>query len=139
VTIGFFAAREEIMAIGWLTVLKMVPWGDVIENAPKVATGAKKLWDTVGKKRTPQAPTVSTTAVALMPPSVASLQAQITELQAALADLHQQMLQSSELIESLAEQNTQLIGRIELNRKRLLWLTLLALGLAVWLLVGAMR
>jgi hypothetical protein len=38
------------MAIGWLTVLKMVPWGEVIENAPKVAIGAKKLWDKVGRK-----------------------------------------------------------------------------------------
>lgn len=38
------------MAAGWLTVLKMVPWGDVIENAPKVAQGAKKLWSSVGKK-----------------------------------------------------------------------------------------
>ena len=31
------------MAIAWLTVLKMVPWGEVINNAPKVADGAKKL------------------------------------------------------------------------------------------------
>jgi len=44
------------MAIGWLTVLKMVPWGDVIENAPKVATGAKKLWQNVGKKPVAAAP-----------------------------------------------------------------------------------
>jgi hypothetical protein len=37
-------------------------------------------------------------------------------------DLHGQMLASSELIKALAEQNTQLIKRIELNRVRLLWL-----------------
>ena len=41
------------MAIGWLAVLKMVPWSDVIENAPKVASGAKKLWNSVGKKSAP--------------------------------------------------------------------------------------
>ena len=119
------------MAIGWLTVLKMVPWGDVIENAPKVATGAKKLWDTVGKKRTPQAPTASAAVADVAAPSVAGLQAQIVELQLALADLHQQMLQSSELIESLAQQNTQLIGRMEVIRKRVLWLVALMMGLAV--------
>jgi len=127
------------MAIGWLTVLKMVPWGDVIENAPKVATGAKKLWDSVGKKRTPQAPVASGTAVAILPPDAHAMQAQIAELQAAMADLHQQMLQSSELIESLAVQNTQLIGRIELNRKRLLWLALLVFGLAIGLMVSVLR
>lgn len=127
------------MAIGWLTVLKMVPWGDVIENAPKVATGARKLWDTVGKKRTPQPPVASGTAVAIVPPDAQALQAQIAELQTAMADLHQQMLQSSELIESLAVQNTQLIGRIELNRKRLLWLALLVLGLAIGLMVSVVR
>lgn len=30
------------MAIGWLAVLQMVPWSDVINNAPKVAEGAEK-------------------------------------------------------------------------------------------------
>ena len=29
------------MAIGWLTILKTVPWTEVISNAPKVADGAK--------------------------------------------------------------------------------------------------
>jgi hypothetical protein len=38
---------------------------------------------------------------------------------------------SSELIQSLADQNTQLIKRVEVNRVRLLWLTALVLGLAV--------
>ncbi len=127
------------MAIGWLTVLKMVPWGDVIENAPKVATGAKKLWDTVGKKRVPQAPAASGAVAVATPPDAAALQAQIAELQTAIADLHQQMLQSSELIESLALQNTQLIGRMEVNRKRLLWLAVLVLGLSVALLAGLFR
>lgn len=120
------------MAIGWLSVLKMVPWGDVIENAPKVANGAKKLWQNVGKKPS-VAPPVKPVADALgsEPPSVAMLQAQVAGLQAAVADLHQQMLASSELIQSLADQNTQLIKRVEVNRVRLLWLTTLVLALAL--------
>ena len=121
------------MAIGWLTVLKMVPWGDVIENAPKVAQGAKKLWSTVGKRPMPAAASPG----AQMTPGHGShsgqdtvlnaLQAQVSELQMLTADLHQQMLQSSALIQSLAEQNTQLIARVELNRKRTLALFLLLL------------
>ncbi len=120
------------MAIGWLTVLKLVPWGDVIENAPKVAQGAKKLWKSVGPKP----------AVVLVPetslPAGTSLQdllAQVQQLQIATTELHQQMRDSSELIQSLADQNTQLIGRVEANRKRLLWLWLVVLGLVLALLV----
>ena len=43
-------------------------------------------------------------------------------LEAAVADLHSQMLASSELIRELADQNAQLIQRIEINRVRVLWL-----------------
>jgi len=126
------------MAIGWLTVLKMVPWGDVIENAPKVASGAKKLWDRVGKKTPPMAAPMPMPmpdpAVSMDTPTIAELQAQIAALQASTAELHQQMLQSSELIESLAVQNTQLIGRVEVNRRRLLWLAVLVFGLLLGLI-----
>jgi len=125
------------MAIGWLTVLKLVPWGDVIENAPKVAQGAKKLWHTVGKK---PAPGVADTFTPTAPGQgalggqdavVAVLQRQVAELQVTAAELHQQMLESSALTQSLAEQNTQLIQRVEVNRKRVLVIGVLAVVLAV--------
>ena len=36
------------MAVGTLiTVLSNIPWGQVVENAPKVAEGAVKLWNSV--------------------------------------------------------------------------------------------
>ena len=125
------------MAIGWLTVLKMVPWGDVIENAPKVAQGAKKLWHTVGKKPVPVVAdhftpsTVAPGAASGQDAVIVALQAQVAELQVTTADLHQQMLESSALIQSLAEQNTQLIQRVEVNRKRLLVWGVLTVVLAV--------
>ena len=31
------------MAIGWLTALKLVPWGDVIEATPQALKAAKAL------------------------------------------------------------------------------------------------
>lgn len=119
------------MAIGWLSVLKMVPWGDVIENAPKVASGAKKLWNTVGKKPTAPAAAPVTGTLVDVPEPVAALQAQVTQLQTSVAELHQQMLESSALIGSLAEQNTQLIARVEVNRKRVLALAVVLVALAV--------
>jgi hypothetical protein len=120
------------MAIGWLSVLKMVPWGDVIESAPKVAQGAKKLWNTVGKK--PAAGPVSAHGPggsSESAPTLSALQAQVAQLQVSTAELHQQMLDSSALIGSLAEQNTQLIARLEVNRKRNLWLATVVFGLAL--------
>ena len=113
------------MAIGWLTVLQNVPWAEVISNAPKVADGAKKLWKNIGKK-TPAPPT-DEAGVASAPspenPEMTALQDRILALEAATADLHDQMLASSELIKALAEQNTQLIQNIEANRVRVLRLT----------------
>jgi hypothetical protein len=122
------------MAIGWLAVLKMVPWGDVIDSAPKVAQGAKKLWNTVGKKPV-VAPLDGQDTPAESTPTLAALQAQVAQLQVAAADLHQQMLESSALIGSLAEQNTQLIARVEVLRQRTLWLSGVLSGLLVVLLV----
>lgn len=120
------------MAIGWLSVLKMVPWGDVIDNAPKVAQGAKKLWSSVGKKSPVDAsPTVVHNPLDEASAALAALQAQVAALQGATTELHQQMLTSSVLIQSLAEQNTQLIQRLEVQRKRVLWLVLAWLGMAV--------
>lgn len=132
------------MAIGWLTVLKLVPWAEVIRNAPMVADEAKKLWGAVTKKPpAPKPPSASVRSV-LVPEvqSFASLQAQITALETAAADLHEQMLASSELIQALADQNTQLIQRIEANRIRILWLaaTVAVLGIiAVTSLVLILR
>lgn len=116
------------MAMGWLSVLKMVPWGDVIESAPKVAVGAKKLWKSVGKKPVTASDAVTTPgALAEADTPLAALQTQVLDLQVTVAELHQQMLESSALIGSLAEQNAQLIQRMELMRKRLLALFLFTL------------
>jgi len=121
------------MAIGWLTVLKSVPWGEVISNAPKVAEGAKKLWNVVSKKSpSPGMPPPGARApVPPDPQAVAKLQSQLAQLEASVNDLHSQMLASSELIKALADQNTQLIRRIELNRVRVLWLAGVTAAVAI--------
>ncbi|CAH0351959.1 hypothetical protein [Aquabacterium sp. CECT 9606] len=115
------------MAIGWLSVLQAVPWSDVIINAPKVAEGAKKLWSTVSKKPV-DAPTASQAPTAS---SSSMLDARVTALEANAAQLHEQLVASSELIKALAEQNTQLIQGIEANRLKVKWLAGLALVGAV--------
>ena len=128
------------MALGWLMVLQSVPWSDVIANAPKLADGAKKLWNAVARKPAlPQQPiTPAQPAASSDSPALAALETRAAALETAVSDLHGQMIASSELIQALAEQNAQLVKRIEANRVRMLWLTaataVLALAvIAAWL------
>lgn len=128
------------MAAAWLSVLKMVPWGDVISNAPKVTEGAKKLWSAVaGQGAAPEAPAPQPTVdVGSQSQAMAEMSARLARAQAAIDGLHAQMLSSTELIQSLAEQNTQLIRRVEANRLRLRWLLAcnVVLGAALLLALG---
>ena len=68
--------------------------------------------------------------------AIAALQARLLTLENATEDLHEQMLASSDLIKSLAEQNTQLIQRAEVSRLRLLALAGVTAVLAVIAVVG---
>lgn len=113
------------MAIGWLSVLQMVPWGDVIKNAPKVADSAKKLWDVTRRSPPLNPPTGDSPALPRSPEALAidGLQQRVAALENETRALHEQMLASSELINTLAEQNTQLVARAEVSRRRLLMLS----------------
>lgn len=112
------------MATGWWSVLKTVPWSEVINAAPQVASGARRLWDTVARR--------SGTADAMAPgPELehapqedlfGNLVQRVDKNEATLFELRTQMLQASEIIANLAEQNAQLIAKMELARTRMLWL-----------------
>lgn len=124
------------MALGWITLLKTVPWADVISTAPVVADGAKKLWKSVSKKPPlEEAEVAAHAAPASMhghdqasqanqanQAALKMLSAQIAVLEQEAAASHEQMLESSKLISALAEQNAQLIARIEMQRRRVSWL-----------------
>lgn len=135
------------MAISWLTVLQHVPWTDVISNAPAVAEGARKLWKNVAR-RGEESPDPQAAAAAAATSgaaegntpearALAALSARARALEHQVADLHQQMQDSSELIARLADQNTQLVQRIELNRRRMA-LTATVAGLALATSVGVL-
>lgn len=111
------------MAAGTIiTVLSNIPWDQVVKNAPKVADGALKLWSAVTSRKKQDSsqnlhPAVAADA-ALSEPD--RLKAQLLRLEDNVKSLQDQMQTSSELIKALAEQNTQLVQRIEHNRARLI-------------------
>jgi hypothetical protein len=124
------------MPLNWLTVLKIVPWTEVISTAPKVADGAKKLWKTVARKR------AADEAPPIAPPDTetfGALNARVAALAAVADDLHNQMLASSELIKSLAEQNEQLIVRLESQRRTMRWLLVAVLAACALAVAALLR
>lgn len=113
------------MAISWLTAFKAIPWGDVIAAAPTVAQGAKKLWGAVGK---------GDAGSAVAPGSLsADAEERLRTLEAQIAGLQRDNAASSELIKSLAEQNSRLVDAVEILRVRTRALLALCLVLAVLL------
>lgn len=129
------------MATGLITVLSNVPWSDVIRHAPKVAEGARKLWDRArGKAVEPEPVLAPPPAMTAEQQALATLEARTAALQAAVVDLQSQMAESSALIKELADLNEQMIQHVQAQDRRLWWLGVasVALGLAAvlgWLLV----
>jgi uncharacterized coiled-coil protein SlyX len=126
------------MPAGWVTVLQMVPWGEVIKNAPKVADGAVKLWNSVSKKKVydETGSEVSDVILASDPEAVEKLEHRLLAAEQTISDLQTQVVQSAEVIKELASQNTQLVAQIEANRKAV---TVLGVALALALVAGVVQ
>lgn len=107
------------MAIGWITAFKAIPWGQVVENAPTVLRGAKKLWG-------------------MAQPQVG----EPSRIEQDVAELKEEITRAAQLIASLAEQNARLVDAVEILRVRTRVLTISAgvllvsvIALAVWVLM----
>lgn len=126
------------MAAGWVAVLQMVPWGEVIKNAPKVADGAVKLWHSVSKKKATDPVHSESTGVVLAADinAIERLEYRLQDAQDSIVDLQAQVVQSAEVIKELASQNSQLVAQIEANRKAV---TVLGVALALTILAGVVQ
>lgn len=128
------------MAIPWLVVLSNIPWREVIVNAPKVADEAKKLWTNLSDPDAKNKPVKSNAAKKPIfvkdEHTIEALENNVTRLTQSVDDLHRQMVDSSQLIKALADQNEILVKHIEINRSRFkLILTLLIVFIAFSLFV----
>lgn len=113
------------MASGWWSVLKTVPWSEVINAAPQVASGARRLWDTVARKSGGAAGMAPDPMMGDEPQEdyFGTLVVRVERNEMSLAELRTQMLQASEIIANMADQNAQLIAKMDAARNRMLWLS----------------
>jgi hypothetical protein len=116
----------------WSTLFKLIPWGQVIDHAPQVLDGAKKLYQRL--KSEGQAEDVAEMAV--LPPEPEALAQAVREQRHALARLHEELEESGQLIKRLAEQHAGMVAEMESLRRRLRllgWLGVLLAGGLVYI------
>ncbi|MDD3354782.1 hypothetical protein [Zoogloea sp.] len=103
------------MALPWSTLVKAIPWSDVIAKAPDIAQGARKLWQKAAQR-------TDTTHPEDMPaPETASGLAdmRLAELEGRLAQLNARQQETAELLAALAAQNAELVRLGDNMRARL--------------------
>jgi hypothetical protein len=110
------------MAAGWWKVLKTVPWSEVLHAAPQVATGARRLWDTVARRSGSMPPGPIVEEIEPQEDVFGIVMARLDKNETTVGELRGQMLSASEIIANLADQNAQLIVKMDVIRTRMLWL-----------------
>lgn len=131
------------MPIPWMIALKVIPWGDVIEHAPKVLDAARKLLDKKPDANNANGPAPTREALAAQsatPPSLGELKNRLISAQHQIdrqAQVQEELVQT---LAELAEQNARLVGAVAVLRTRtrmLVWgLGALLVGL---LMFGLLR
>lgn len=127
------------MAIPWLVALKVIPWGDVIEHAPKVLGAARKLMDRQRDKTAADAvpPPMPIDPSGSPAPSMGEIVNRLIVAQQQIEQQAQAQEQLTQTVAELAEQNARLVSAVEVLRVRTRLLlggaVLMALAIA-WLL-----
>ena len=106
----------------WITALKAVPGGDVIAAAPSVTQGARKLFKRPVVEQTPE-----------VSPRYAVSPTVVEALQNALERLQAQQKASAVAVESLVDQNRELLETVSSLRVRCQLLIWFSTGLALTL------
>ena len=127
------------MAIGWMTALKIIPWGEVLESAPHIVKAAKHLFSTTKADAGGFAESENSQAG----DGLASLDKRIRLIEARVVELSNEQESSSALIKSLAEQNALIVEAIEVFRIRVkilligcILLVCMLASLVFWLIMG---
>ena len=113
----------------WMTALKIIPWGSVVESAPHIVKAAKHIFSATKRNASGSsvAPDWDTSDVPV------SLDKRVRLLEAKIVELSDEQRSLAELVKSLAEQNAVMVEAIDVFRVRvkilLVAFVLLATGL----------
>jgi hypothetical protein len=130
--------KDKTMAIPWLTALKVIPWGDVIEDAPSVLKAARKLMDRQPSQPQDPAGNPATPRPVSAVPSLGELKNALIAVQGQIDRQAQTQRELTETLAELAEQNARLVSAVEVLRLRtrlLVWggaAMLLGLAVLTW-------
>jgi hypothetical protein len=106
------------MAIPWLIALKVIPWADVIEHAPKVLKAARKLMERPATETAVPPSGTAVDASDAAPPSLGELKNRLIAAQVQLNQQAQVQAEMSQTLAELAEQNARLVGAVDALRLR---------------------
>lgn len=98
------------MALSWMSALKVIPWSDVIDAAPGLVKGARKIFTRSQQTEVP--------AASAEPGSGVDLSDRVSQLEASLAQIAEQQGATARLVESLAEQNARIVEAVDILRVR---------------------
>lgn len=118
----------------WLLALKVIPWGDVIEHAPKVLNAARKMVDRQREQRQSAGDTSSAAPASASGVAAVTAQQLQTRLDAAhqrIDTLLQAQDQLTQTVAELAEQNARLVAAVDVLRLRTRMLLVAAVAGAV--------
>jgi predicted transcriptional regulator len=115
------------MAIPWLTALKIIPWGDVIEHAPKVLNKARDLMERKRADATASDVTVADAGDDV--PSMGELKNRLLAAHMQIDQLQQTQTQLTQTVAELAEQNAALVSAVS-GLRRSIRLAVLGLVMA---------
>ena len=116
------------MALSWLSALKAVPWADVVQAAPAIVQGARKLF-TAAKSYA--GATANDTRAQEKPVQRMDFAGRVLEIEQTIATLQAEQRASAELIRSLAEQNANIVAALDQLRRRIRVLSVLSVLLVL--------
>ena len=132
------------MAISWVSALKMVPWGEVIQAAPSVLKAAKGLMKKSPEQELEEAAQAAfpeASGSTALPHNAGELALQhVAQLESQVQRLEEAQRASALVLEKMAEQQAQIVktvGILRTGATRLAWacaaLTVIVVGLVVYI------
>ena len=106
------------MAFGWITALKIIPWKDVLENAPHIVKAAKSLYAGTRTDTSFSSETSDSSIITKDSENTESPSFRLHKIEKKIQELNDEQESSAELIRSLAKQNVRIVEAIEVLRLR---------------------